>query len=135
MWASDQNFADRWATRGRYRGLPEKKRSTKADDSFTPPQAVQAAARNALEQRQEQPPSNRGGTAVGLARARDLANGRALPLRTVRRMKAFFDRHQGTRPTVRPVRDSKWQQAQGLWGGAAGYRWARRIVAQETAND
>ena len=105
--------------------------ATKAE-GYTPPQAVQSAARRALEQRAKQSPSNRGGTPVGLARARDLANGRSLSLGTVRRMKAFFDRHQGTKPTTQPVANSKWEQAWGLWGGNAGYRWARSVVARET---
>jgi hypothetical protein len=99
--------------------------------SFAPPAPVRAAARRALEERADTPPSSRAGTAVGIARARDLANGRPQRLRTIRRMKAFFDRHQGTRPTENPVAGSKWEQAQGLWGGAAGYRWARGIVARE----
>ena len=107
------------------------KPETKAE-SYTPPQAVQAAARRALEQRADQPPSNRAGTPVGLARARDLANGRSVSMPIVRRMKAFFDRHRGTKPTTQPVKDSKWQQAWGLWGGDAGYRWAQSIVARET---
>jgi hypothetical protein len=47
-------------------------------------------------------------------------------------MKAFFDRHQGTKPTTQPVQNSKWEQAWGLWGGNAGYRWARSVVARET---
>lgn len=107
------------------------KPGTKAE-SYTPPQAVQAAARRALEQRADQPPSNRAGTPVGIARARDLANGRSVSMPIVRRMKAFFDRHRGTKPTTQPVKDSKWQQAWGLWGGDAGYRWAQSIVARET---
>jgi hypothetical protein len=42
--------------------------------SFRPPAPVAAAARRALERRAQQPPSNRGMTPVGLARARQLLN-------------------------------------------------------------
>jgi hypothetical protein len=64
---------------------------------------------------------------VGIARARNLANGDALPLRTVRRMWSFFQRHDKTRPAT-PDPDSPWAQAWGLWGGDAGWRWSRGIV-------
>ena len=106
-----------------------KPEATKAE-RYAPPQAVQRAARAALERRAKQAPSNRGGTAVGIARARTLANGDALPLGTVRRMYSFFQRHDKTRPAT-PDPNSPWAQAWGLWGGNAGWRWARGIVARE----
>jgi hypothetical protein len=100
-------------------------------DSYSPPSDVRSAAKRALELREKQAPSNRAMTAVGLARARDLANGRPVSLETMRRMKAFFDRHQGTKPTSQPVEGSKWQQAWLGWGGDAGYAWAKRILKEQ----
>ena len=58
---------------------------------FKPPQGAREEAEKSLAWRLE---FGRGGTAVGIARARDLANGVEVSPSTVRRMKAFFDRHQ-----------------------------------------
>jgi len=89
------------------------------------------AAKRALEMRQEATPSNRGMTIVGIARARDLANGRPVSLDTLRRMKAFFDRHRGSKPTKQPVQGSKWEQAWLGWGGNPGYAWAKSVLSRE----
>jgi hypothetical protein len=58
---------------------------------FTPPAGVREEAAKGLAWRSEY---GRGGTAVGVARARDLSNGVSISPETARRMKAFFDRHQ-----------------------------------------
>lgn len=97
-----------------------------AASGFTPPAAVRAAARKGLLLRAEQPPSNRGGTAVGLARARDLANGRPVSERTLRRMVSFFARHEVDKQGAGWGVDSKGYQAWLLWGGDAGRAWATR---------
>ena len=61
---------------------------------FTPPQGARDAAKRALDVREGKPASQKGMTPVGIARARDLMNGVKLSPDTVRRMKAFFDRHE-----------------------------------------
>ena len=99
-------------------------------DSYAPPADVRAAARRALELREKAAPSNKAMTSVGIARARDLANGRPVSLATLKRMKAYFDRHQGTKPTVADVETSKWYQAWLGWGGDAGYAWAKRLLRE-----
>ena len=58
---------------------------------FTPPAGVRAEAKRGLEWRDE---FNRGGTAVGVARARDLSNGKAISPDTARRMASYFARHE-----------------------------------------
>jgi hypothetical protein len=58
---------------------------------FTPPGGVRDEAAKGLAWRDE---FNRGGTAVGVARARDLSNGVNISPETARRMKAYFDRHE-----------------------------------------
>jgi len=76
---------------------------------------------------------------VGVARARDIANGRELPYRTVKRVKAFFDRHQsdskaeGYRPGEKGF-PSNGRIAWALWGGDAGYTWAKSIVNRVEGN-
>lgn len=87
-----------------------------------PPAAVRQIAKNALERRKEH---GRGGTEVGVARARDLAAGKGIPLETLKRMKSFFARH-----SVDPKSDktSAASIAWGLWGGTAGQKWAEGQV-------
>lgn len=106
--------------------------STLSGDSFTPPKDVQEEAQRGLEWRREY---GRGGTEVGVARARDLSNGRSVSYDTVKRMKAFFDRHEvdkqaeGFRPNEQGY-PSAGRIAWALWGGDAGYRWAKSIVGK-----
>jgi len=102
-----------------------------------PNDAMRREAERGLEWRRE---FGRGGTAVGIARARDISNGRDLPIATVRRMKAYFDRHQVDKEAegFRPGEDgypSNGRIAWALWGGDPGYSWARRIVAAENDDD
>ena len=81
----------------------------------------------------------RGGTAVGIARARDIANGTRLSPSTMRRMKAFFDRHEVDKMAKDSVRAKKLPLertiAWALWGGDPGYAWARKVVGQMNAAD
>lgn len=97
-------------------------------ESYAPPLAVRRAARRGLDLRAEQTPSNRGGTAVGLARARDLANGRPVSVSTLRRMYSFFARHEVDKQGEGWGVDSKGYQAWLLWGGDPGRAWARRTL-------
>lgn len=100
----------------------------KFSQSFTPPKSVQQAAKQALDVRQTKPPSQRGMTPVGLARARDLANGRPVSLQTVKRMKRYFDRHEVDKlGSTWKDRGRGWQSHRG-WGGDEGKRWVRRIL-------
>lgn len=101
------------------------------EESFTPPEAVQSAARRALEVRTDKPPSQRGMTATGIARARDLANGRPVSLGTIRRMVSFFDRHEVDKKGATWDEKGKGWQAWHGWGGDAGRRWAERILRRE----
>jgi len=61
--------------------------------SFNPPKSVQSAAKRSLEMRRSLPKSRKGGTAVGVARAGQLAGGRSVSLDTIKRMVSFFARH------------------------------------------
>ena len=97
---------------------------------LVPPKGAQEAARRALEVRATKPPSERGMTAVGLARARDLANGKALSPETVRRMLSFFARHEVDKQGATWDEQGKGWQAWHGWGGDAGYAWARKVVEQ-----
>jgi hypothetical protein len=102
----------------------------KVETSFLPPKGVQEAARRGLELRREH---RRGGTAVGVARARDLANGRRVSISTIKRMVNYFVRHQKDM-TVPKNRDRSAPGYPGagriawlLWGGDSGQQWANTI--------
>jgi lambda family phage portal protein len=102
---------------------------------FTPPEGAREAAKRALDVRETKPASQRGMTPVGIARARDLQNGVKMSPDTIRRMKAFFDRHEvDKKGSTWDERGKGWQAWNG-WGGDAGYAWARKVVGQMEARD
>jgi hypothetical protein len=100
------------------------------DVDLTPTEEMAANAKRALEVRAEKPESERGMTDVGIARARDLANRRELSPETVRRMKAFFDRHQGDKDGATWGEQGPGWQAWHGWGGDSGRAWAERKVLE-----
>ena len=102
---------------------------------FTPPQGARDAAKRALEVRETKPPSQRGMTPVGLARARDLQNGVKMSPDTIKRMKAFFDRHEVDKKGSTFGEQGKGWQAWNGWGGDAGYSWAKKVVGQMESRD
>ena len=103
-----------------------------------PPAAVRREAERGLELRREY---GRGGTAIGVARARDLSGGRDVSISTIRRMVSYFARHAVDRE------GEGWREGEDgypsagkiawlLWGGDAGRAWARRELARyERATD
>ena len=99
-----------------------------AEDSYVPNDRMAANASRALEVRASKPPSQRGMTAVGIARARDIQNRKALSPETVRRMKAYFDRHEiDKKGSTWSDKGKGWQAWMG-WGGDEGRTWANAIV-------
>lgn len=107
------------------------------DLDLTPPVAVQREAARGLELRRAY---GRGGTAVGVARAVQLKNGRTVAPQTLRRMHNYFTRHRKDldAPAAQPGHPgypSAGVIAWLLWGGDAGDRWAERLVAKMRAAD
>jgi hypothetical protein len=104
-------------------------------DGFVPPDGVISNAKRGLELRRE---FNRGGTEVGVARARSLSNGQSIPLETIRRMVSYFARHEVDKKgedwgnTSNP---SAGYIAWLLWGGDAGKTWANSISEREKKKD
>ena len=102
----------------------------RADIDFRPTEQMAKNAQRALEVRRQKPSSQRGMTAVGIARARDIANRTELSEDTVRRMASFFARHEVDKQGSTWDEQGKgWQAWQG-WGGDEGFAWAKRIVKQ-----
>lgn len=101
-------------------------------ESYKPTAAMAAAARRALKMRDSQPPSNKGMTRVGLARANQLIRREPLSLSTVKRMYSFFSRHEADKKSASWKKgNSKGEQGWLGWGGNAGYSWSRAIVERE----
>lgn len=98
------------------------------DTTHVPPPSVASAARHGLELREKQSPSNRGGTEVGLARAKQLANREPVSEETMARMNSFFARHAVDAQGEGWGEDSKGYQAWLLWGGNPGRSWAQQIA-------
>lgn len=102
-----------------------------------PTESMQEEAQRGLDWRSE---FGRGGTEVGIARARDIVNGRNLSDETVKRMYSFFSRHEVDKKAegFRPGEDgypSNGRIAWALWGGDAGYSWAKdKVRAMEDGN-
>lgn len=106
---------------------------SQAEESYEPTNEMAVEAELGLKWREEY---GRGGTEVGVARARDISNKRNLSFDTVKRMNSYFARHEVDKeaigwedgeegfPTAGRV---AWQ----LWGGDAGRDWAARIVERE----
>ena len=108
------------------------------DVDTRPTEEMARLAQRGLELRSEH---GRGGTAVGVTRARDLSNRVALSEETIRRMASFFARHrvdlraEGAKPG-----EAGWPTAGAiawmLWGGdpsdpeGAGAAWASRKVEE-----
>lgn len=114
---------------------------------FKPPKSVADTAARGLALRQKAKKSHKGGLTAGQAkkegvgsgvqRAVNLKNRSTLSPSTVRRMLNFFNRHQKNAkidPGKTALTD-KGKQSWDLWGGNAGYAWARKVVRQMNAAD
>ena len=94
-----------------------------------PPRGVQEAAKRALEWMADGKAGDNF-TPVGRKRASDLAHGHAVSLDTLKRMKAYFDRHQGDKDSPHWDEPSPGKVAWYAWGGDAGWSWAKTMVAR-----
>jgi hypothetical protein len=104
-------------------------------DSFSPPQQVRANAARSLELRKEH---NRGMTAVGVARARDLSNGKNISVDTIKRMHSYFARHEVDKKGkdwANKSNPSAGYIAWLGWGGDAGRSWVNGIIKKLDAKE
>jgi len=105
--------------------------------AYEPTGGMKEEAQRGLDWRRE---FGRGGTEVGIARARDIVNGKNLSLDTVKRMRSFFARHrvdkeaEGFSPGEEGY-PSNGRIAWALWGGDAGDDWAEDIVEDVEDDD
>jgi hypothetical protein len=108
----------------------KKKEFAEVEESYQPTEEMKASAELGLKWREEH---GRGGTAIGVARARDISNMKNLSIDTIKRMNSYFSRHEIDKeatgwndgeegfPTAGRI---AWE----LWGGDAGQSWSARIV-------
>lgn len=107
-------------------GLQDKKKENELTQLAKPSEAMVAEAKRGLAWRKEH---GRGGTAVGVARARDIINRVDFPDETIARIHSYLARHevdkkgQGFSPGE-PGYPSAGRIAWALWGGDAGQTWA-----------
>ena len=95
-----------------------------------PTDGMVSEAEKGLEWRKEY---GRGGTEVGVARARDIKNRKELSFDTVKRMYSFFSRHEVDKKAegFSPGEEgypSAGRIAWALWGGDAGFAFSRKIT-------
>lgn len=109
---------------------------------FVPPKSVAKAAEKGLEYRKRS--GGKGGLDVSQAKKEGIGSGvqRAVNLKnrdkmspsTVKRMKAFFDRHEKNKSINPEYKEEPWKDrgyvAHLLWGGDPGRVWAEKIVEQ-----
>jgi Hypervirulence associated proteins TUDOR domain len=97
-----------------------------------PPADVAAAAKKGLELREK---FNRGGTSVGVQRAKQLAERRDVTFRDITAISAYFARHEVDKAS----KSHEWGDetdpsasyiAWLLWGGEPGRRWADSLTAR-----
>lgn len=103
--------------------------------SFRPPQGVRDEAARAVRWI-EDGQAGSGFTAVGRARASQLAGGRPVSLEVVRRMASYLARHQADKEGQgwspgEPGYPSPGRVAWAAWGGDPAVSWTRRIIESE----
>ena len=100
--------------------------------SYKPTKGMVEEAERGLAWRREH---GRGGTEVGIARARDISNGKELSEDTVKRMFSFFSRHEVDKQAEGFSQGEEGYPSNGriawaLWGGDAGFSWSREIAGR-----
>jgi len=112
---------------------------------FKPSESAASAATRGLELRKKNKgkgglsaqQAGKQGIGSGVARAVSLKNRQTLSPSTVRRMKAFFDRHEKNKGASgdKPLSQDKGYIAWLLWGGDPGRAWANKVCRQMDAAD
>lgn len=112
---------------------------------FKPSESAASSAARGLELRKKNKgkgglnvqQAHKQGIGSGVARAVSLKNRKTLSPSTVRRMKAFFDRHEKNKGASggKSLSQDKGYVAWLLWGGDAGRAWANKVCRQMDSAD
>lgn len=125
----------RWKT-----SMAERKKDSPRSKTFTPPASVKRNASRAYKVRKALPASQRamvpsgGGQSTGEKRMHQLRNGRGVSLGDMIVMRAWFSRHDETRPEGGGRAPSKWWQAWNGWGGDEARSWVNATLRREMPN-
>jgi hypothetical protein len=111
------------------------------ENRYIPPKSVADAAVRGLELRKKaggeggltNKEAGELGIGSGVQRAVNLKNRDALSLKTIKRMKAFFDRHAKNAKidAGKQPHEDKGNVAWQLWGGDAGRDWVNGVLGGE----
>lgn len=101
-------------------------------EGYEPNKGMKEEAERGIKWKEE---GKKGGTRIGLIRARQIMRGENLSEETVKRMYSFFSRHEGNKKAegFEPDEDgypSPSRVAWALWGGDPGFVWSKNIVDQ-----
>jgi phage gp29-like protein len=136
-WNPDSKIGRRWMAHGGDAGkewvqsqMEEKVQASATD--LKPTKEMADEAKLGLEWRRK---FNRGGTEIGVARARDISNRANLSMDTINRMSSYFARHEVDKKALgfspgEPGYPSAGRIAWALWGGDAGKKWVDSITAK-----
>ena len=102
------------------------------DINTKPTQEMADEAAQGLEWREE---FGRGGTEVGVARARDIKNRVNLSIETIKRMYSYFSRHEVDKEGQGFYKGDEGYPSAGriawaLWGGDVGFAWTKRKIEE-----
>ena len=102
------------------------------DINTKPTQEMADEAAQGLEWREE---FGRGGTEVGVARARDIKNRVNLSIETIKRMYSYFSRHEVDKEGQGFYSGDEGYPSAGriawaLWGGDVGFAWTKRKIEE-----
>jgi hypothetical protein len=110
--------------------------------NFTPPKSAAKAAERGLKNRREtgkggltKKQASKAGIGSGVQRAVNLKNRDTMSPSTVKRMKAFFDRHSAYKHKHKTDPKGAAKNSWDLWGGDAGYSWSKKVVRQMKSAD
>ena len=115
--------------------------------NFIPPASVAKEAEKGLKFRElaggkgglDVSQAKKEGIGSGGQRAVNLKNRNKLSPRTIKRMKAFFDRHEKNKAIDPKFKNTPWKDrgyvAWLLWGGDPGYSWSKKIIEQMESAD
>lgn len=102
------------------------------------PESARKDAQKALDWKEKYGDEVDAGTPVGWKRANQLAKGEKLSIDTIKRMKAFFDRHDGNQSIDPKHKDEPWKDnghvAWLLWGGDSAKKWAESKLKKISEN-
>lgn len=97
------------------------------NEKFVPPAGVRAATKRGLKHH-EMGHSGKGLVAKTVAEARSMSRGEAQSLDKVKRMRAWFARHEVDKQSPKWNDPSPGKVAWDLWGGDAGKSWSEGIM-------